>query len=215
MEEPILLSPHNNWYTASIFLEENEWPASYKYGIYNLVEKKLESLEQGENRIIRKFEEAEKEMIIFHDGFVNCQRNLWKGAGVSIPVFSLRTHKSFGVGEFLDIKLLIDWAKKTGLKLIQLLPVNDTTAHHNWRDSYPYAAISAFALHPIYINLDKVAGKEFFSIIKPLGRKQKQLNDLQEFDYEQVMKFKLSALKELFEAKMILKMIWVILNFSN
>ncbi len=200
-EAPILLTPQNNWYTTRIFLEENEWPASYKYGIYNIKEKKLVSFEMGENRIIRNFEEQEKGLTIFNDGFVNYQPGLWKGAGVFIPVFSLRSNKSFGVGEFSDIKLLIDWAKKTGLKLIQLLPVNDTTAHHNWHDSYPYAAISAFALHPLYINLEKVAGKEFSSIIKPLQKKQKQLNALREFDYEQVMKFKLSALKELFEAK--------------
>jgi 4-alpha-glucanotransferase len=201
LAEPILLSPHNNWYTTSVFLDENEWPASYKYGIYNLEEKRFVSFEEGENRIIRKFEEEEKGLTIFNDGFVNYHPGLWKGAGVSIPVFSLRTQKSFGVGEFSDIRLLIDWAKKTGLKMIQLLPINDTTANKNWHDSYPYAAISAFALHPIYINLDKVAGKEFASIIKPLKRKQKQLNDLRAFDYEQVMKFKLSALKELFEAK--------------
>jgi 4-alpha-glucanotransferase len=201
IDEPIILTPENNWYTTTVFLAENEWPASYKYGIFNIVENKLVAFEEGENRVIRKFEEAGKGLTIFNDGFLNYQRRLWKGAGVSIPVFSLRSKKSFGVGEFCDIKLLIDWAKKTGLKLIQLLPVNDTTANHNWRDSYPYAAISAFALHPIYINLEKVAGKEFASIIKPLSRKQKQLNDLKEFDYEQVMKFKLSALKELFEAK--------------
>ena len=70
---------------------------------------------------------------------------------------------------------MIDWAKKTGLKLIQILPVNDTTAQHNWHDSYPYAAISAFALHPLYINLEKVAGKEFASIIKPLKKKAKAI----------------------------------------
>lgn len=200
-EDPIILSPGNNWYTTSIFLEENEWPATYKYGIYNIFEERFISFENGENRVIRKFEEEEKGITIFNDGFVNYQTSLWRGAGVSIPVFSLRSQKSFGVGEFADIKLLIDWAKKTGLKLIQLLPINDTSAHQNWHDSYPYAAISAFALHPIYINLEKIAGREFSSIIKPLKKKQKHLNELKEFDYEKVMKLKLSALKELFEAK--------------
>jgi len=200
VNDPVLLSPKNNWYKASIHLDENEWPATYKYGIYNLKEKKLIAFEEGENRILQK-NEIKNNYIILHDGFVNYPAQQWKGAGVSIPVFSLRSQKSFGVGEFLDIKLLIDWAKKTGLKLIQLLPVNDTTAHHNWHDSYPYAAISAFALHPLYINLESVAGKEFASIVKPLKKKQKQLNELSEFDYEQVMKFKLSVLKELYEAE--------------
>ena len=199
-ESPIFMEPKNSWFTAKVFLEENEWPATYKYGIYNTKEKKFVCFESGENRLIRKLEEPANSVTIINDGFINYQPGLWKGAGVAIPVFSLRSKKSFGVGEFSDIKLLIDWANQTGIKLIQVLPVNDTTVDHTWRDSYPYSAISAFALHPIYINLEKVAGKEFASIIKPLNRKQKQLNELKQFDYEQVMKFKLTALKELFEA---------------
>src|SRR6185312_15467486 len=101
---------------------------------------------------------------------------------------------------FTDIPLLVDWAKQTGLRLIQLLPINDTTASHTSADSYPYGAISAFAIHPLYINIEKVAGKEYADIIKPLKKKQKQLNELPVFDYEKVMKFKWSALKELYHA---------------
>ncbi|MEO8853850.1 MAG: 4-alpha-glucanotransferase [Ginsengibacter sp.] len=201
VSDPIILSPQNNWYTTSISLDENEWPASYKYGIYNIEEKKTVTLEDGENRIIRQFEETDKGLTIFNDGFVNYRPNLWRGAGVLIPVFSLRSENSFGVGEFLDIKLLIDWAKRTGLKLIQLLPINDTTANHNWHDSYPYSAISAFALNPLFINLEKIAGTEFSNLIRPIKRRQKKLNDLQKFDYEEVMKLKLSALEKLFNVK--------------
>ena len=84
---------------------------------------------------------------ILNDGFAVLPNNTWKGAGMAIPVFSLRSEKSFGVGEFTDMPLLVDWAKQVGLKMIQLLPINDTTATHSWMDSYPYAAISAFALH--------------------------------------------------------------------
>lgn len=125
--------------------------------------------------------------------------NTWKGAGVAIPVFSLRSKNSFGVGEFTDIKLLADWSKATGLKLIQLLPVNDTIATNSWMDSYPYAAISAFALHPLYINLSKVAGREYSGQLRSLKKKQKQLNELAEVDYETVINYKLSVLKELYE----------------
>ena len=199
-QNPILLSPENNWYSASICLEENEWPAAYKYGVYDVNENKFVSFENGENRLLHNFDKEEG-CTILNDGFANYPITKWRGTGVSIPVFGLRSKSSFGVGEFNDIRLLVDWVKKTGLKLIQLLPVNDTTALHNWHDSYPYASISAFALHPIYINLETVAGKEFSSIIKPLKKKQKQLNSLKEFDYEQVMRFKLLALKELYEAE--------------
>ena len=78
----------------------------------------------------------------------------WRGAGVAIPVFSLRSKKSFGIGEFSDIPLMVDWAERTGMCIIQLLPVNDTTMTRTWTDSYPYNANSTFALHPAYINLD-------------------------------------------------------------
>ncbi len=199
-ESPVLLTPKDNWLVARMALQADGLPLSYKYGIYNIQEKKFLRFEDGENRMVRKDSQSAFDLTIVHDGFARCPVTYWKGAGVAIPVFSLRSEKSFGVGEFSDMLLLIDWAKNTGLKVIQILPVNDTTAHHTWKDSYPYAAISAFAIHPLYINLEKVAGKEFANIIKPLKKKRKQLNDLAGFDYEQVMKFKLSALRELFAA---------------
>lgn len=197
-DSPVLMMPRDNWFVWRISFDENEWPASYKYGIYNLKHKKITSFEEGPNRLLRNWE-INAGTVIIQDGFVNKQTELWRGAGINIPVFSIRTKKSFGTGEFTDLKLLIDWAKKTGIKMVQLLPINDTSAHNSWKDSYPYAAVSAFALHPLYINLEKVAGKENASIVKALKRKQKQLNDLPQVDYEQVMKFKLSALHELYD----------------
>jgi len=137
-----------------------------------LNKKKVMSFEEGDNRILQK-NESQVEQVIIHDGFVNCPVTFWRGAGVAMPVFSLRSAKSFGVGEFTDISLLVDWAKQTGLRLIQLLPINDTTATHSSSDSYPYAAISAFAMHPLYINLEKIAGKEYAHIIKPLKKNKK------------------------------------------
>jgi len=122
-----------------------------------------------------------------------------KGAGLAIPVFSLRSEKGFGVGEFTDIKLLVDWAKLTGLKLVQILPVNDTISTHSWADSYPYSAISAFALHPLYLHLEKVAGKEYTGSVKSLKKKQKALNDLPALDYEGVMNLKLNVINDLFQ----------------
>src|SRR5690606_41235285 len=62
----------------------------------------------------------------------------------------------FGTGEFADIPLLADWAASTGQCLVQLLPVNDTIIDYSWKDSYPYAAISAYALHPLYMHLPAV-----------------------------------------------------------
>jgi len=197
MIKPIVLNKVGNWWTCGLDLSEEVFPLAYKYGVYNKKEKRFSHFEDGDNRIV--FAEPEKKKLtVLHDGFIRLPNNTWKGAGVAIPVFSLRSKKSFGVGEFNDLKLLADWAKKTDLRLIQILPVNDTIANHSWSDSYPYAAISAFALHPLYINLEKVAGKANAALVKALAGKQQRLNNLTSVDYVAVVKTKLEVLNEIF-----------------
>ncbi|HWI91164.1 MAG TPA: 4-alpha-glucanotransferase [Flavisolibacter sp.] len=197
-DTPILLSKKGNWWSVQLEIPASEFAMSYKYGIYNLKKSEFFQFEIGDNRVLHNDGSVNKKTII-HDGFVKLHVNKWKGSGVAIPVFSLRTNNSFGIGEFNDIKLLVDWANEVRLKMIQILPINDTSATHTWKDSYPYAAISAFALHPIYVNLQKVASKKGSHIIKALTKKQKQLNQLAEIDYEQVINFKTNVLRELFE----------------
>ena len=68
--------------------------------------------------------------------------------GINLPLFSLHTKNSGGIGEFLDLKPVIDWCKKIGFDIIQLLPLNDTGPEPS-----PYSAISAFALNPLHISL--------------------------------------------------------------
>lgn len=196
-ESPILLSQGDDWWSLSIDLTGCNFPIAYKYGIYNSQEDTFITYEAGANRLLHA-DALPHAVTILHDGFIRLPNDTWKGAGVALPVFSLRSKNSFGVGEFADIKLLVDWARDTGLKLIQILPVNDTIATNTWMDSYPYAAISAFALHPLYINLEKVAGKKHSGLVDSLKKKQKQLNELPEVNYEEVIRFKLAVLKELY-----------------
>ena len=196
--DPVLLSKEGDWWSIKTDMSGNELPAAYKYGVFNTKEKTFAGYEKGDNRLVHDDGEKNK-VTVLHDGFIHLPNDTWKGAGVAIPVFSLRSKNSFGVGEFADIKLLVDWAKDTNLKLIQILPVNDTIATRNWVDSYPYAAISAFALHPLYITLAKVAGKKYEDKVKALKKKQKMLNERPALDYEEVMKFKETMLKELYE----------------
>jgi 4-alpha-glucanotransferase len=198
IEKPLLLHKKGNWWTLETDLSGTIFPVAYKYGIYDLKEEAFVRFEEGDNRVLHYDIPADKRIVV-HDGFLRVPNNTWKGSGIAIPVFSLRSASSFGVGEFADMKLLVDWARETGIKMVQILPVNDTSATYSWKDSYPYAAISAFALHPIYINLQKVGGKKHSHIIKALSKKQKQLNGLPEIDYEQVIQFKINVLKELFE----------------
>ena len=118
----------------------------------------------------------------------------WRSAGTAIPVFSLRSEQSFGVGEFLDLKLLVDWAVATQQRVIQLLPINDTTMTHTWEDSYPYNANSTFALHPQFIRLTE-AGVEEDDAYRSL---RSELNALPEVDYERVNGAKMRLLREAF-----------------
>ena len=113
-------------------------------------------------------------------------------------MFSLRSQASFGVGEFSDLKLLVDWCRAAGLRLIQILPVNDTSATHTAADSYPYAAISAFALHPLYLNLSRVATAANQKLLNSQEEERKRLNALSEVDYEVVMERKRVLIKELY-----------------
>jgi len=194
----LLLTKKDNWWVIQLDLSKVSFPVGYKYGIYNIQKEEFTRFEEGNNRIILN-DDGKDAFTIIHDGFTKLNNVNWKGAGVAIPVFSLRTKKSFGTGEFNDLKLLVDWAKKTGLKMIQLLPVNDTTATYSWKDSYPYSAISAFALHPLLINLETVAGTANAEVVNQFSAKKKKLNKLAELDYEEVMKIKITAIKELYK----------------
>jgi len=175
---PLLMKPRNGWYTLRVKLTVTEEQVLYKYGIYNTKKKTFIRFEGGENRFV-SFVRAQKETVIVNDSALRLPIAPWKGAGVAIPVFSLRSKDGFGTGEFADISLFCTWAKKCGLKLLQILPINDTSANWNKKDSYPYAAISAFALHPLYIRLQDVGQlPEEHKLQKRFLRKQRQLNRL-------------------------------------
>ena len=107
-------------------------------------------------------------------------------AGTAIPVFSLRSERSFGVGDFGDLKRFIDWAVLTRQKAVQILPVNDSTATHGWTDSYPYKSISVYALHPMYVDLNQLGPVADIGKQAEFDRLQAELNALPDMDYERV-----------------------------
>lgn len=131
---------------------------------------------------------------IIRDDFTRFNKGAWKGAGVAVPVFSLRSEQGFGTGEFADIRQLADWAASTGQRILQLLPVNDTIIDYSWKDSYPYAAISAYALHPLYIHLPAVG-----ALPESYDAQQAELNKTMQLDYETVIRLKMHYLQILFQ----------------
>ena len=184
-------------YSVDLDFSKEQFPIVYKYGIYNLIENKFIQFEGGENRVLNDSLASSKHTIV-NDAFAVFPNTTWKGAGVAIPVFSLRSQSCFGIGEFSDLKLLVDWSKLVGLKMIQILPVNDTSATMTNTDSYPYAAISAFALHPIYINLFDVINPKFKSLINEIEVEKIILNNTNELNYTEVIQAKLKYLNKIY-----------------
>ena len=147
--------------------------------------------EDSSNRWFTELPEADGFMVKA-DLQVRFSGRNWKGAGTAIPVFALRSADDFGVGEFYDLKKMVDWAASTGQSILQLLPINDTTMLHTWEDSYPYNPNSTFALHPQFLHLPAVGVKED----EEYKALQAELNALDQIDYERVNSTKLELLRK-------------------
>ena len=170
----------------------------YKFVIIETATKKTVLWEDGPNRAFRMpFEPAD--VTVVASSYMNFTRQPWRGAGVAIPVFSLRTDEDYGVGDFADLYQLVDWAQATGQHVIQLLPINDTTATNTIYDSYPYSAISSFALHPMYLRPDLIGRLDDKSMevnFRDLGAK---INKLETVDYVKANGVKQQYLRELYK----------------
>ena len=143
--------------------------------------------EEGPNRVLSEGKDC------LWDWFGLTERQTLRG--VAVPLFSLRTNEDFGIGEYADLPILGDWSLENGMNIIQILPINDTTAHHDWRDSYPYNAISAFALNPIYLNLQQLGIDENTAF----KRARTLLNKSAFVDYPKVLKTKWKYFQRAFE----------------
>jgi len=171
----------------------------YKYGWYDAVMGRAISLEEGmENRILG--ERIGAGLVKVNDEcFRRGEDQRFRGAGVAIPVFSLRGPKGCGVGEFADLKEMAEWASGVGLKMVQVLPVNDTTSSRTWTDSYPYSAISVYALHPLYLRVDEMS----YGLVDEgaFVLERDMLNENKQVDYEGVMAVKWRVTREIFDGR--------------
>jgi 4-alpha-glucanotransferase len=177
--------------------EKIQMPFEFKFVIIDNKTNRIIEWEEGNNRCFctNDFLHNEHKIYTFETSLGN--RNNWRGSGTTIPVFSLRTENSFGIGDFGDLKMFIDWLKKTGQVLLQILPINDSCAFFDCRDSSPYSSISMYALHPVYINLHKM-GKLSAEKQSKYEKIKIQLNKSKIVDYEKVIKAKWKFFKKIF-----------------
>ena len=154
--------------------------------------------ENGANRTVELPSMEQGEVIVYELSQAYFPVYPWKGAGTVIPIFSLRSEGSFGVGDFGDLKMMIDWCAKTRQRVLQVLPINDTNITHTWQDSYPYNSISIYALHPQYCDLRQLpkikdqAKREAFEALR------QELNALPQIDYEKMFTAKMDYLREIY-----------------
>ena len=179
-------------------------PIEYKYVIIDDATNTLVAWEEGDNRTTDGIFPPDQNVIpdgsvlVLYGEALRVKEHTWRAAGVVVPVFSLRSEQSYGVGDFGDLRRMVDWAVATGMKVIQLLPVNDTTCSHSWSDSYPYNIISVFALHPHYLDLEALGALKSKTKMTAYHRQRRELNALGYSDYEAVDRVKSEYVRDIF-----------------
>ncbi len=155
--------------------------------------------ERGENRKVTLPAMEEGNVVVYEFSEVHFDVYNLKCAGTLVPVFSLRSKDSFGVGDFGDLRKMVDWVAQTKQRVLQILPINDTTITHTWTDSYPYSCISIFAIHPQYADFKALPQLTDATQRKRFEKLRKELNALPQIDYERVNDAKNEYLRLLFE----------------
>ena len=182
-------------------------PLEYKYVVIDDATNTLVAWEEGDNRTTDGLMPPDVSavpdgtVLVAYGENLRIKEKTWRVAGVVVPVFSLRSDSSYGVGDFGDLRRMVDWAALTGMKVIQILPVNDTTTDGGWHDSYPYNIVSAFALHPHYIDLEALGNLKNKTKMTAFQRQRRELNALGYSDYEAVERVKSAYVQELFDEK--------------
>lgn len=171
----------------------------FKFVIVEATQSDAPMWEEADNRTIEIPLLEEGDVVVYELDEASFPIPPFKLAGTLVPVFSLRSKNSFGVGDFGDLKKMIEWVAKTHQRVLQVLPINDTTTTHTWTDSYPYSCISIFALHPQYVDLTLLPSISDEKKRKEMEVLRKELNALEKIDYERVNDAKIEYLKIIFE----------------
>ncbi|MDI9357394.1 MAG: 4-alpha-glucanotransferase [Phycisphaerales bacterium] len=198
-QNPIQLkSFDHHTFFCSIDLKDTTLPIEYKYGIYNTQAGVFIEFEMGANRTII-LENIDHTYKYIQDGYLRKEVPSIKMNGLAIPLFSIRTERGLGIGELPDIKELVDLCKAVGLSCIQLLPIHDTNVQYTNSDSYPYSAISTYAINPIYLNIKKLCHSKIDRLQYHWNKKR--LNRLKQLDYSGVIQKKMKFLKKVYSKK--------------
>lgn len=187
----------NEW-SISISAEGVNTPFEYKYVILDEASGNLVAWEEGDNRRSPNYAIESNRIIVLNDNILHVGESRWRAAGVVIPLFSLRSEGSQGVGDFGDLRSLVDWAEQTGMHIIQLLPIYDTIQTHTDADSYPYNSISIYALHPMYMDIRQLPVIQDEAFMQEFEQERLAVNAEAQLQYSRVNALKQQYLNRLY-----------------
>ena len=185
----------NEWVVS---LDADKLPQTFEFKFVVFGDGDQAVWENGMNRTVSLPEIELGEVVVYELPQAYFPVYPWKGAGTVIPIFSLRSEGSFGVGDFGDLKMMIEWCDKTKQRVLQVLPINDTNMTKTWQDSYPYNSISIYALHPQYTDFRQLPAIKDETKREAFENLRKELNALPQIDYERMFSAKLDYLREIF-----------------
>ena len=195
---PMVEHEPNEWMIALDAVKYKTSFIEFKFVICNYDRSIAPIWENGDNRTVVLPSMRSGDVVVYELSKAYFPLSPLRVAGTVIPIFSLRSEGSYGVGDFGDLKTMIDWVAATGQRALQVLPINDSTITGTWRDSYPYNSISIYALHPQYADLRQLPALADKKRAKYYEDLRKELNALDQIDYERVNEAKRGYLKELF-----------------
>ena len=191
---PMFEHDYHEWVVS---LDADKLPQTFEFK-FVLLGIDVPMWEECGNRTISLPEIGNSEVVVYELQQAYFSVYPWKGAGTVIPVFSLRSEGSFGVGDFGDLKKMVEWVDKTNQRILQVLPINDTNMTGTWQDSYPYNSISIYALHPQYTDFRQLPAIKDEAKRAEFEALRQELNALPQIDYERMFKAKIAYLRELF-----------------
>lgn len=196
--QKVVMSDHTfPIWRAAVKIKNAPHEVEYKYVIFDKESGEVRDLEYGDNR--RAYLNGQTTCV--NDYGFRHNRAPWRGTGVAIPVFSIRTKDGFGTGEFTDLKQMVDWAVRTGMQMIQTLPINDTTLLWTNKDSYPYSTVSVFALHPLYLRLEAIGQPADAELQRHFEETKARLNALDYVNYAEVIAEKWKYIRAVYPAE--------------
>jgi 4-alpha-glucanotransferase len=119
-------------------------------------------------------------------------------AGILVPLFSIPSSHSWGIGEIGDIERMASWLQGAGQRVLQLLPINEMPPG----ETSPYSALSAMAIDPQFITMEGLEDFEALggeaALEPPLREMLDAVRVAPQIDYRSVRALKHTALRRAF-----------------